>query len=366
MTLDMTKGRPTRLLLRFALPLMLSFMLQQLYTMCDSMIVGQLLGSEAFAAIGSSAYLNWFPLSMLIGLTQGFGVVLGQRFGAKDHEGFRRAFAMSTLLALAVSLLQTGVGVGLLYPFLHMLKTPTELMEHTAAYLRVLWLGLALSGFYNVLATALRALGDSRTPFVALVISTVVNIALDYLFLAAFHMGVEGAALATLLSQALATLLCLRGIRRVNDATPRKGEWRLHRATLRELLRLGLPPLLSFSVVSIGELVVQAAINLCGVVFVTGVTAARRYFSLLNIIGSALEGALATFVAQNTGARESQRILAGTRIAVLLGLGASVLTSVLVFVFAKPLILLFVPQGGAEIVRIGVEALRIETFFLWA
>ncbi|MEG2252845.1 MAG: MATE family efflux transporter, partial [Clostridia bacterium] len=190
--------------------------------------------------------------------------------------------------------------------------------------------------------------------------------ALDYLFLAAFHMGVEGAALATLLSQALATLLCLRGIRRVNDATPRKGEWRLHRATLRELLRLGLPPLLSFSVVSIGELVVQAAINLCGVVFVTGVTAARRYFSLLNIIGSALEGALATFVAQNTGARESQRILAGTRIAVLLGLGASVLTSVLVFVFAKPLILLFVPQGGAEIVRIGVEALRIETFFLWA
>ncbi|MEG2701237.1 MAG: MATE family efflux transporter, partial [Clostridia bacterium] len=165
MTLDMTKGRPTRLLLRFALPLMLSFMLQQLYTMCDSMIVGQLLGSEAFAAIGSSAYLNWFPLSMLIGLTQGFGVVLGQRFGAKDHEGFRRAFAMSTLLALAVSLLQTGVGVGLLYPFLHMLKTPTELMEHTAAYLRVLWLGLALSGFYNVLATALRALGDSRTPF---------------------------------------------------------------------------------------------------------------------------------------------------------------------------------------------------------
>lgn len=364
MALDMTRGKPLRLIVRFALPLMLSSMLQQLYTMCDSVIVGRLIGTEAFAAIGSSSFLQWFLTSMLIGLSQGFGVVFAQRYGAKDHAGFRRAFAMGLTVVLIVAAILTGAGLALLQPFLRLLRTPGELWPYMAAYLRVMWMGLALTGLYNVCASALRALGDSRSPFIALVIATALNIALDILFLAAFGMGVEGAALATLIAQACALGYCLLSLRHLSFAMPRREDWRPERATLRELLRLGVPPMLSFSVISTGELAMQRAVNSYGVIFVTGMTASQRYFSLLNIIGSALEGAVATFVGQNAGAKQTERIVSGTRTAVWLGVVSSMITSALVMLFRKDLILLFVPASNAQAVQIGMDALFVEATFL--
>ena len=364
MAQDMTKGKPLRLMVMFALPLALSSVLQQLYSVCDSMIVGQLFGPEAFAAIGSSSYLDWFPLSMLIGLSQGFGVVLAQRFGAKDERGFRRALAMSLLIAALVAMLLTVLGISFQGPFLRLLKTPEALFGYTAAYLRVLWLGLTVTAVQNVLGAALRALGDSRTPFVSLIVSTALNIVLDYLLMAGLHMGVEGAALATVCSRAGSIAYCAWKLRRVPFAMPARADTRLHGPTIRELLRMGIPPLLSFSITATGELAVQAAFNVCGVVFVTGMTAAKRYYSLLTVAGSALEGAVATFVGQNTGAKQIRRVLEGTRVAVWAGMLAAATTTAVVVLFRRQLIQLFLPPGNEEAFQIGMDALRIEALYL--
>ena len=361
MTLDMTRGRPFGLLLRFALPLMLSALLQQLYTLCDSMIIGQLLGTEAFAAIGSVSYLHWFPLSMIMGCTLGFGVALSQRFGAKDAPGFRTHFAAGMLLTAFVGATLTVFCGSCVMPLLKMINTPGELLEYSAAYLRVLWLGgmLAIAAF-NMLICALRAMGDSRTPFYALILSTLVNIVLDYLFIAVFDMGVEGAALATVAAQVAAAGFCLRALLLIEAFVPRGEEWRPRWPVVREMLRLGVPPLLSNSVIATGELAVLSAINAFGVVFVTGMTASRRYFELLNIVGGGMEGATATFVGQNTGAGEKERVVNGTRVAVMTDLAAAAITGVAVWIFARPLILLFIPHGTPDMIRIGVDSLRVQ------
>ena len=364
MTLDMTRGRPSGLLIRFALPLMLSSLLQQLYTMCDSMIMGQMLGTEAFAAIGSAAYLQWFPLSMLLGCTQGFGVPLAQRYGARDMAGFRRFLTGGILLTALVGTVLSVGGVCMAEQMLTLLQTPSELMALCARYLRVLWSGLLTTAMLNILSSALRAMGDSRTPFYGLILSTVLNIALDYLFLAGLHMGVAGAALATVLSQAAACGWCLRGLLRVRDAVPARSDWKLRRPVVRELLRLGVPPLICNAITSTGELLVLRAINLFGVAFVTGMSASRRYFSLLNIVGSAMQGSVATYVGQNYGAREKARVVRGVRVAVLMELAAALLTGIAVTLAAKPLILLFIPDGTEEMIRFGTESLRVQALFV--
>lgn len=363
MKLDMTRGKPMRLLLLFALPLMLSSLLQQFYTLCDSMIVGRLLGTEAFAATGSASYLHWFALSMLLGLTGGFGVALSQRFGAKDEEGFRRFFANAAALALGVGLLLTAVGVGMLKPLLRMINTPAELFDYTYRYMSTLWSGLIVTASLNLLTSALRAMGDSRTPFVSLVVSTVINIVLDYALIAWIGMGVEGAALATVLSQIAAAAWCLRGVKR-SGLMPERQHFHLHKPAVHELLRLGIPPLLANGVIATGELAVLAAINRFGVVFVTGNTASRRYFSLFNIAGNALDAALLTYVGQNWGAKQKERIRRGTRTAVGMGAVSSTVLSVLIILFARALILLFLPDGTAEALQVGVDSLRVEVLFL--
>jgi len=365
MTLDMTHGKPVRLLIQFALPLMLSSLLQQFYTMFDSVIVGRLLGTEAFAAIGSASYLHWFPLSMLLGATHGFGVALSQRFGAKDTDGFRRFLACAVGLTLLIGLLFTAAGVGLLRGLLELINTPPELLELTFHYMRALWLGLLATAILNVFTATLRAMGDSRTPFVSLVVSTVLNIVLDFVFIAWMGMGVEGAALATVLSQGAAALWCFAGVRRTG-LLPARTHWRPQASIVRELLRLGVPPLVSHGVTATGDLAVLTAINRFGVLFVTGTTASRRYFSLFNIAGNALEGSLATFVGQNWGAREKQRIRRGARTAFRMGIGSAIVITLLIIAFAQPLILLFLPDGAGESLQVGIDSLRVEVLFLIA
>lgn len=364
MTLDMTKGTPWKLLLRFALPLMISSLLQQLYTMCDSIIVGRLLGSEAFAAIGSASNLNWFPLSMISGAAIGFGVALAQRFGAKDEEGLRHFFASSILLIMLLGFLLTIVGTLTVRPFLQLLRTPTELLEYACRYLRVLWAGLFITAALNILTSALRAVGDSRTPFVALVVSSIINILSDFVLIQHLHMGVKGAAAATVLSQAVAVVWCLHAIICKTSILPQRRHWKPQKPVVKELLRLGIPHLLCQSVTASGELWIQSAVNAYGALYVTGVTAARRHFNLLYVVDNGLEGALATFTGQNWGANEKKRIIHGTRTAVAMGIGSSVATAVLVCLFAEQLIRFYIPHSSVETIGIGTAALRVEAIFL--
>lgn len=364
MALNMTQGKPLSLLLKFAFPLMLSSLLQQLYTLCDSVIVGRLLGTVAFTATGSASYLNWFPLGMLLGAINGFGVTLSQRFGAQKQEEFRHFFGCAMMISLLLGLFFSLFGSAFVTTFLKLLNTPAQLLDPAARYIRVLWMGFCVTALMNIFNTALMAMGDSRTPLIALAVSSGVNIGLDVVFIGWFHWDVEGAALATVLSQIAAAIPSFHTLRRSEIGLPKARHFRPRTYILKELLRLGFPQLLSFGVIASGELVVQATINSCGVVFVTGMTAARRYFNLTNVVGGALEGSVVTFVGQNYGARRYDRIRRGTRTAVTLGLCASLLTGLAVYIMAEPMIRFFIPDGSAESIRIGAEALRVQALFL--
>lgn len=362
--MDMTRGRPLPLLVRFGLPLMLSSILQQLYSLCDSMVVGRLIGVEAFAAVGAASFLNWLPLSMLLGLTQGFAVVLSQRFGAGDGHGLKRAAWLSTLIGMAAAILMGALGILFLHPQLTAMRTPEEMLDLTAAYLRVVFAGLIASALYNVAATLLRAAGDSRTPLLALAVSTLCNIALDYVLVAFANMGVEGVALATVLAQLISLAVCLIRIILKPIHTPEPSAPAMTGGFAAQLLRNGLPPMFRDGVIAVGGLFVQNVVNGFGVAFVAGMTAARRYFSMMEMAGAALEGALATFVGQNAGANRPDRIREGTRTAVRLGVAAALLTAMIEAIFARPLITLLVGDSSAEVIRFGVTALRLTALFL--
>ena len=364
MTMDMTQGRPTKLLLRFAVPLMLSAMLQQMYTLCDSFIIGRLLGTVAFTATASASNVNWFPLHILLGAIQGFSVALAQRFGARHMDDFHRYFGASITLSLGLGLAFSGIGLVFADQFLILLKTPVELTDYALRYLRVLWMGFPLTALLNIFNSTLLAMGDSRTPLVALTASSFVNILLDILFIAWLKLGVEGAALATLIAQGFTVWISFLSLRKAGDVLPKAKHFALRRDALQELLRLGSPRMLCNGVTTSGELLVQAAINSWGVAFVTGLTVSHRDLNLLNIIGYGLEGAVATFVGQNWGAGRVDRVRQGTRNAVALGLVTSIATGSLVCLFAEPMIRFFAPDGTIEAITYGVEALRVMAIFL--
>ena len=359
MTLDMTSGSPTKKILRFALPLMFSMLLQQLYTFCDSLIVGRFLGSVALTATGAAGNLNWFPQNLLACAINGFAVALSQRFGAKDREGFRSFFAGTLILGVGLGLVICTLGTFFPETALAFLDTPSELLKQAATYLRVLWLGFGITALMNAFSAALLSMGDSRTPLVSLAVSSVVNIVLDILILAFTPLGVAGAALATVLAQLCAALWSLRSLLKNGWAIPEKRHFRLRWNVAKELLRLGVPQMLSSAVINSGDLLVQSIINGCGVIFVMGMTAARRYFSMLNVVGYGLEVALVTYVGQNWGAGNLGRIKMGTRAATAMGLVTSLLTGLAACLAAEHLIVFLLPDAPREAIQIGVRSFRI-------
>jgi len=274
-----------------------------LYTLADSAIIGRMLGVNAFAAVGATVSLYWFVFGPILGITQGFGVIFAQQFGAKDSRGLSRAFTTAALLSAVISVAMTIGGLILCRPALLMLKTPPELMDGAVLYLSFLLGGMPIIFAYNLLGTMLRALGDSRTPLAATVVGTVLNIALDFALVIPF--GIGGVAAATLLAQLAAAIYCAYHLRRVKEARPARRN--LSAASAKSLLRIGLPLGLRNTVIEIGCLTVQVYVNSYGAIFVAGFSAAVRMYSLLMIAGGAMEASCATFVAQNFGARRLDR-----------------------------------------------------------
>ena len=364
MALIMTRGKPLGLLVRFALPMIFSGQLQQMYTLCDSFIVGRLLGTDAITAASLASNLNWFPLSILFGAVGGFGVPLAQSYGSGIRSDFHRYFAGTILLATLLALTLCSIGLTWTEEFLALMKTPGALFDYAYRYVRVLWFGFWVTAILNVFSSALLAIGDSKTPLIALAISSFANIFLDFALISWFHMGIAGAALATIVSQAMAAFWSFQGLKRGDDILPKAKDFRLTWPTARNLLRMGFPQALCTGVTASGELLVQAAVNSYGVIFVTGLTASRRYLNLLNVIGGGLEGAIATYVGQNWGAGQPRRIEEGTRCAVRLGLLTSAVTGLAVGLTAEFWIRFLVPDAPAETIRIGTEALQVQAVFL--
>ena len=262
-----------------------------------------------------------------------------------------------------MSLALSGLGLGFLKPLLALMKTPDQLVSNSALYLTVLWSGLVVTAMMNLAASGLRSIGDSRTPLQGLLLSSVLNIVLDVLLVAVIPMGVAGTALATVLSQLAAAVLFFRALNRAGVICSQS--WQLPgRAELRELLRLGVPPMLSFGVNAASGGLYQRAINGFGVAVIAGMSASYRYFDLLNVVGYGMEGAVSVFSAQNAGAGDYRRIRQGTRTALLLGGGATLAINLVAIIFAAPLIRLFLGGEMAQAVQVGAASLRVRSAFV--
>ena len=312
--MDLTVGNPFWSLLKFAIPVILGNLFQLFYTLADSVIVGKILGANSLAAVGSTSIIIYFVFCFINGFTGGFGICLGQRCGAKDEQGMRKSVAVSLLLSVCFTIVLTVICCLLSHQILSWMKIPADISKEAYAYMFVVLLGTGATVFYNMISNILRALGDSKTPLYFLVFSSVLNIILDILFILPFHMGVAGAAWATIFSQFLSAVLSLLvGIKNFpvlhlhrEDFSDLKGAIVLH-------LKTGFPMGFQMSVMCIGQLAMQAVVNSLGTAAVAGYTAASKADQVSVLVNNAMMTAISNYVAQNFGAGKKERIRLGVR-----------------------------------------------------
>ena len=354
---DMTVGKPIHLMIRFSLPLLLANVLQLLYTMTDSAVVGRMLGVKAFAEVGVTASFYWLILSVVISITQGFGTLFAQRFGAKDMDGLLRLFTTATILAAVLSVIIGCVSAVGSISALKLLNTPSELMDGASIYLHYLLGGLPITFAYNLLGAMLRALGDSKTPLHAMVFATVLNIVFDLVLV--IPLGIAGVAIATLLAQLVASIYCFLALRKTRIV---KGNLRWDFASAKELLRLGLPLGFRNAVIEVGALVVQWYVNNYGAEFVAGIAVAKQMYSLLLIACSAFEASCATFVAQNFGAKNYARVKRGVVDCLFMMLISSAVTVAFTLLFGRWILSLLIKGESTQIaavLNIGMRQLNV-------
>lgn len=365
-TKDMTTGSPAGLILRFALPLMLGNVFQQFYTFVDTMVVGQALGVKALAALGAAEWLTFLMFGLVQGLVQGFSLVMARQFGAGDDKGLKKAVAGAVWLSLGAAVLFTALGQLMLRPVLLLLRTPAEIIDLTLIYLRILYASLPVAFAYNLLAALLRALGNSKTPLQAMMLSSFCNIALDLLFVFGFGWGIQGAAAATVLAQLLAACFCFVKLRGSGLFSLGNKEYYPDRDVIKEQLKLGLPMGLQNMITAMGGLIVQSVINGFGVLFIAGYTAANKLYGLLEIAASSYGYAMSTYSGQNMGAARYDRIGKGLRAANLIGAATALLMSAIMVFFGKPVLGCFLTGDSVTVegaMRIGYHFLLVLAVF---
>lgn len=351
MATDMTEGKALPIIVRFFIPLFLGNLFQQFYNMMDTVIVGKFLGVNALAGVGATTSMNFLILGFTMGITGGFGVVLSQQFGAKDYEGLRRYIANSLYLAIMVSVILTPLTVGLCKRFLTALRTPQDILPDSYAYISVILGGIPVTMLYNSAASILRSIGDSRTPLIVLVAASFLNIILDVLFITVFKMGTEGAAVATVIAQALAAVGCLfYSFRRYEVLKMKTGEWKLEWKRLRHLAYIGVPMGVQFSVTAIGSVCVQFAVNALGSVCVAAYTAGSK-LRIMFTCGMDMAGmAVSTFSGQNIGAGKKERVNRGVGAGIFL---AMVIAAVSIFALrlgGRTMATWFVDKSDIEVI----------------
>lgn len=311
---NMTEGNPIRLIFGFALPIMLSSIVQQFYQITDTMIVGQFVGVSALAAVGSCGGIITMVLGWAGGLTSGFSILISKSFGSRDYKRMSEYFMNAVFLCAMIAAGMTAV-LQLILPWLvDVVNTPDELRADVTMYIRITFWGLAGSFLYNLLSSVQRAMGDSRTPLIFLGISVVANLGMDILFVGPLGMGVWGAALATILSQLFSGLLCLAFVLRKHKilltANFRES---IQKRTMGEMLKLGVPMALQFSITSLGNVLIQSALNALGTVYITAFTASSKIQGIFMSMFSSIGAAASTYVGQNTGAGKIRRVRQGVR-----------------------------------------------------
>lgn len=366
---DMTSGKPTKLLLLFSFPLILGNLGQQLYMIVDAIIVGQGVGVEGLAAVGATDWTYWLALWVIQGTTQGFGILIAQYFGEGSREKMRKAIAMSIGLCAGTGVLLTGICLLIARPMLRLLQTPENIFNGASAYLLTMFAGILIVMAYNMAASVLRALGDGRTPLIAIVMAAVTNIALDLLFVFGFHWGVVGAAAATVIAQFIAFLYCFTVLRRMELVKLQRKDWHVDRMMIKRLFSLALPLVLQSILIAAGGMVLQSAINRQGFLFLAGFTATNKVYGLLESSAISLGYAMTTYVAQNYGAGLQQRIRQGVKSGVGIAVLFSVGVTILMILGGKPILSLFIDTSSSnapKVLEIAYQYLFIMSCLLCA
>ena len=366
MTKDLTKGSPMRLILSFGIPVLLGYLFQQFYNVVDTAIVGKTLGGAALAAVGSTGSISFLVVGFCTGICGGFAIPVAQQFGAGNEKELRRYVAGGVWLCLIFGALLTAATVLLCDTILTVMNTPADIYQRSHAYIGTIFAGLPAYFLYNFCAGTLRSLGDSRTPVLWLIVSSLVNIVLDTAFILVFHMDVFGAALATVLSQALAGAGCLvRMLRGYPILRTTREDWRWDRRRMGELCLMGLPMGLQYSITAVGSVMIQTAVNGLGTVYVTSVTAATKVSMFLCCPFDAMGCTMATYGGQNVGAGRWERLHQGLRSCVSLGAAYSALSLGALLVLADPLIMLFLDAGSASLLPLARQYLFINALFFF-
>lgn len=349
-TLNMTTGAPLPLLLRFCLPILLGNLMQQLYNMTDAAVVGQFVGTEALAAVGATGSILFMVIGFVDGMCAGLCIPLARSFGGDDQPMLRRCLAHAVYLAVCFAAILTALTSLTLGWLLNAMNTPADIYEYAFIYLRVVFLGIPATIFYNLTAGILRALGNSRTPLYFLIFASILNIALDLLLVLGFRMGVLGVALATVIAQLTASLGCFVYIRRRYPMLrPSREEWRFDFSIALRMLLSGLPMALQYSITAIGSILIQTAINNLGSLLVASVAAALKIHNLALLPFTTLGSAMATWCGQNMGAKSIDRVEEGVRCGMKIAIVYSIAMGVLLFIFGKPMTLLFLQANDPNL-----------------
>ena len=366
---NLTEGKPSKVLVAFTLPVIASAIFQQLYNIADLVIVGRLLGVEAFASVGAVAPLFFLIMFIIVGLTSGFSVITGQRFGAKDFDGVKNSVVISTFLSVFATLLFTIIFSIFMHPILNILNVPQNIYTNAYWYIEIVVLGLISATFYNLLANIIRALGDSKTPLYFLIVASVANIFLALFFIEILKLGVAGSAIAVILSQGLSVLLCLYFVKKKFPILHlKRKDWLIKfdknfYSSSLEHLKVGVPMSIQFSIIGLGVIVIQSVCNTFGSNVIAAVTAALRIEQIATLPMISFGVALASFVAQNFGAKKFRRIRTGVIQTSLLSIFLSILMAIIMRYFGADIVREFIGTASAEIIDIAHQYLLISTFF---
>lgn len=363
---ELTQGPVMKTMLRFAIPMILGDLLQQCYNIADTVIVGKFLGADALAAVGSAFSLMTFLTSILLGLAMGSGTVFSIRWGQKDHQGLKEGILASfVLLGIVTLILNVIVFAGIDW-IIRVLRTPSDLVELMHEYLIVIFAGLIGIFLYNFFASLLRSLGNSVVPLVFLAVSACLNIVLDLLFVAVFRRGVAGAAEATVISQYVSGIgITIYTKIKFPDLLKKDRDVRLRMFRIREITSFSALTCLQQSIMNLGILAVQGLVNSFGTITMAAFAAGVKIDAFAYLPVQDFGNAFSIFTAQNFGARKADRIKKGIRVAFLTSMAFGAVISVFVFVFARPLMTLFIDAGETEVIMEGVRYLRIEGAFYY-
>lgn len=364
-TKTLTEGTPWKQILLFSIPIFWGNVFQLLYSLVDTKIVGSTLGTEALAAVGSVSTLHTLMTGFLNGLTLGFSLITAMCFGAKNRKRLKKTFAAAISLGVLTTLALVLMLMIFLHPVLNLLHVPQAQFEMAYAYISVLIVGLFATLFYNLCANTLRAIGDALTPLIFLIVATVSNIGLDYLFILGFQMGVQGAAYATVLAQLLSVVLCLiRIFRKFPILHIQKEDFRFDRELMAEMYKSGLSMGLMSCLVGIGTILLQSAINTLGTTVIVAHTAARKVFELMSLPNSVLGSAMATYCGQNYGARRFDRIRQGIRASLIIAAVWAVVVFLICHTIEGKLIQFVASTTNPDVIYWGSTYLKVDMSFI--